>query len=76
MKLAIYVGRVVMGNVSVYTIRIYPYCYTHVFFFILRIQFPAPFLQLNVLTESSCFSYCYDCIQKFSGVFRALKYPA
>jgi len=38
-------------------------------FFILRIQFPAPSLQLSVLTGSSCFSDRYDCIQKFSGVF-------
>jgi hypothetical protein len=44
--------------------------------FILRIQFPAPSLQLNVLTASSCFCDRYDCIQKFSGVFRAVKYPA
>lgn len=43
--------------------------------FILRIQFLAPSLQLNVLTESSCFSDHYDCIQKFSGMFQALKYP-
>lgn len=32
MKLAIYVGRVVMWNVSVYTIKIYSYCYTLVLF--------------------------------------------
>jgi hypothetical protein len=43
--------------------------------FVLRIQFLAQSLHLNVLTESSCFSDHYNCTEKFSGVFRALKYP-